>query len=150
MLRLVERSGQMRFPSLTDFIDFSGKQTETKRQIWSTNTRHAGNNILWYKYSRNWFHNCSIEKENIPWLSDKAHSEHNQSLPCHQMASLLFTAICKSSSDNHFAFLHFFFLGMFLITACCTMLRTSVRTSSGTLSIRSNPLNLFVTSTVKS
>ena len=53
MLRLVERSGQMRFPSLTDFIDFSGKQTETKRQIWSTNTRHAGNNILWYKYSRN-------------------------------------------------------------------------------------------------
>ena len=27
-------------------------------------------------------------------------------------ASLLFTAICKASSDNHFAFLHFFFLGM--------------------------------------
>ena len=30
-------------------------------------------------------------------------------------ASLLFTAICKASSDNHFAFLHFFFLGMVLI-----------------------------------
>ena len=27
-------------------------------------------------------------------------------------ASLLFSAICKASSDNHFAFLHFFFLGM--------------------------------------
>ena len=27
-------------------------------------------------------------------------------------ASLLFTAICKASSDNHFAFLHFFFLGL--------------------------------------
>ena len=39
-------------------------------------------------------------------------------------ASLLFIAICKSSSDNHFAFLHFFFLGMFLITASCTMSRT--------------------------
>ena len=26
-------------------------------------------------------------------------------------SSLLFTAICKVSSDNHFAFLHFFFLG---------------------------------------
>ena len=26
-----------------------------------------------------------------------------------------FTAICKASSDSHFAFLHFFFLGMFLI-----------------------------------
>ena len=30
--------------------------------------------------------------------------------------SLLFSAICKASSDNHFAFLHFFFLGMVLIT----------------------------------
>ena len=29
-------------------------------------------------------------------------------------ASLLFTAICKASSDSHFAFLHFFFLGMVL------------------------------------
>ena len=27
------------------------------------------------------------------------------------LASLLFTAICKASSDNHFAFLHFSFLG---------------------------------------
>ena len=52
------------------------------------------------------------------------------------------------SSDNHFTFLHFFFLGMLLITASCTMSQTSVLSSSGTLSIRSNPLNLFVTSTV--
>ena len=37
------------------------------------------------------------------------------------LASLLFSAICKASSDNHFAFLHFFFLGMILITASCTM-----------------------------
>ena len=35
-------------------------------------------------------------------------------------ASLLFSAIYKASSDNHFAFLHFFFLGMVLITASCT------------------------------
>ena len=48
--------------------------------------------------------------------------------------SLLFSAIHKASSDNHFAFLRFFFLGMVLITACCTMLRTSVHSSSGTLS----------------
>jgi len=27
-------------------------------------------------------------------------------------ASLLFTAVCMASSENHFAFLHFFFLGM--------------------------------------
>ena len=64
------------------------------------------------------------------------------------LASLLFSAICKASSDNHFAFLHFFFLGMVLIPASCTVSQTSVHSSSGTLSIRSNPLNLFLTSTV--
>ena len=57
-------------------------------------------------------------------------------------ASLLFSGIYKASSDNHFAFLHFFFLGMILITASCTISGTSVHSSSGTLSIRSNPLNL--------
>ena len=40
--------------------------------------------------------------------------------------SLIFSAICKPSSDNHFAFLHFFFLGMVLIITFCTMLQTSV------------------------
>ena len=45
-----------------------------------------------------------------------------------------------------FCFLHFFFWGMVLITTSCTMLYTSVHSSSGTLSIRSTPLNLFVTS----
>ena len=61
--------------------------------------------------------------------------------------SLLFWAICKAPRDNQFAFLHFFFLGMVLITAFCTMLWTFVHSSSGTLS-RSNPLNLFVTFTI--
>ena len=42
----------------------------------------------------------------------------------------LFSAICKASSDNHFAFLHFFFLGMVLITASCTISWTSVHSSS--------------------
>ena len=51
-------------------------------------------------------------------------------------ASLLFSDICKASSDNHVAFLHFFVLGMVLITASCIMLRTSVHTSSDTLSDR--------------
>ena len=62
--------------------------------------------------------------------------------------SLLFSAICKASSDNCFAFFHFFFLGMVLISASCTMSWTSINSSSGTLSIRSNSLNLFVSSTV--
>ena len=65
-------------------------------------------------------------------------------------AFALFTAICKASSDSHFAFLHFFFLGMVLIPVSCTMSWTSIHSSSGTLFIRSHPLNLFLTSTVYS
>ena len=47
--------------------------------------------------------------------------------------SLLFTAICKASSDNNFAFLHFFSLEMVLIPPSCTMSWTSIHRSSGTL-----------------
>ena len=56
--------------------------------------------------------------------------------------SLLFSAICKAFSENHFAFLNFF-LGLVLITSSCTMLQISIQSSSGTLSVRSNPLNLL-------
>ena len=45
-------------------------------------------------------------------------------------------------------FLHFFFLGMVFIPDSCTVSGTSIHSSSGTLSIKSNPLNLFLTSTV--
>jgi len=58
-------------------------------------------------------------------------------------ASLLFTDNCKASPDNHFAFLHFFSMGMVLIPVSCTISCTSVHSSSGTLSIRSSPLNLL-------
>ena len=40
--------------------------------------------------------------------------------------SLVFSAICKASSDSYFAFLLFFFLGMVLITASCTVSWTSI------------------------
>ena len=53
-------------------------------------------------------------------------------------ASLLFSATCKASSDNHFAFLHFFFLGLVLIPASCTVSKSSIHSSSDTQSIRSN------------
>ena len=53
-------------------------------------------------------------------------------------ASLFFSAMCKASSDNPFAVLHFLFLGIVLVTASCTILQTSVPSSLGTLSIRSN------------
>ena len=50
------------------------------------------------------------------------------------LVSLLFSTIYKASSDNHFDFLHFFSMGMVLISVSCTMLQTSIHSSSGTLS----------------
>ena len=47
---------------------------------------------------------------------------------------LPFTDIWKASSDSHFDFLHFCFLGMVLIPVSCTMSQTFVLSSSGTLS----------------
>ena len=40
--------------------------------------------------------------------------------------SLLFTAIYKATSDNHFAFLHFFSVEIILIPVSCTMSWSSV------------------------
>ena len=48
--------------------------------------------------------------------------------------SLLFSAICKASSDNHLTFWHFFFLGTVLITVSYTMSQTSIHSFLGTLS----------------
>ena len=71
------------------------------------------------------------------------------------LSPLLFTslrssAVCKDPSDNHFAFLLFFFFGMVLFAASYAILWTSVHCSSGILFIVSNLLNLFVTSTAYS
>ena len=45
-----------------------------------------------------------------------------------------FTAICKPSSDSHFAVLHFFSMGMVLVPISCTVSGPSVHSSAGTLS----------------
>ena len=67
-------------------------------------------------------------------------------LPC---LSLLFFFSCLWGLLRQplclFAFL---FLGDGLNQHFCTMLRTPVHSSSGSLSIRSNPLSLFITSTI--
>ena len=62
--------------------------------------------------------------------------------------SVLFTAVCKASSDRHFALLRFFFLVMVFSPSPVKCHEPCVYSSSGTLSIRSSPLNLFLTSTV--
>ena len=64
------------------------------------------------------------------------------------LASLLFSAIHKASSDNHFCLFAFLFLGDGLDPCLLFNVTNSLHSSSGTQSIRSNPLNLFVTSTV--
>ena len=56
--------------------------------------------------------------------------------------SLVSSDMCKASSGDHFAFLHFFCFVMVLVTASCRMLQTFVHSSSGILSTSSNPLNL--------
>ena len=43
--------------------------------------------------------------------------------PLH-FTSLLSSVVYKAFSDNHFAFWHFFFFGMVLVTVSCTMLMT--------------------------
>ena len=53
--------------------------------------------------------------------------------------SLLFTAICEASSDNHFAFLHFFSLGMVLIPASCTMSSIRKRKLQASLAMIQQP-----------
>ena len=82
-----------------------------------------------------------------PCYSSELHS-NGYIFPFLLCLSFLFFSVCKASSGNCFAFLPFFFLGMVLITTSCIMLQTSVHSSSGTLSIKSNPLNLFVISTI--
>ena len=52
---------------------------------------------------------------------------------------------CDSADVGYFTFLHFFLFGIVLVTASCTVLQTSVHSSSGTLPTRSNHLTLFVT-----
>ena len=64
------------------------------------------------------------------------------------LSLLFFSQLFVRPPQNLFAFLHFFFIWIVLILVSCTMSGTSVHSSSDTLSNRSNPLNLFVTSTV--
>ena len=61
--------------------------------------------------------------------------------------SLLFIAVCKPSSDNHFAFCISFSCG-WSWSLPLVQCHEHVHCSSGTPSVRSNSLNLFLTSTL--
>ena len=92
------------------------------------------------------FNKSSLSLHAILWNS--AFSWVYLSLSHLPFDSLLCSVVCKTSSDNHFAFLHSSFGGIILVTAYCTMLWTPVHSPSGTLSTTSNHLNLFITSSV--
>ena len=78
---------------------------------------------------------CSLKKAFLPLLAILWNSAFRwiylsfSPLP---FTYLLFSAICKASSDNHFAFLHLFSLWMVLVIISCTMLQTSIHSSSDT------------------
>ena len=64
------------------------------------------------------------------------------------LSLLFFTQLFARPPQTTFCLLHLLFLRMVLITTSFAVLQTSIHTSSGTLSITSNPVNLFVTSTI--
>ena len=58
---------------------------------------------------------------------------------------LFFSQLFVKPLRQPFCLFAFLFLGIILITISYTVLPTSIHSFSGTLSIRSNPLNLFTT-----
>ena len=76
-----------------------------------------------------YFFHCSLRKAFLSLLAilwNSAFKWVYLSFSPLPLASLLFSAICKASSDNHFAFLHFFFLWIVLVTASYTRSWTSI------------------------
>ena len=97
------------------------------------------------------FRYCSLKKTFLSlhaFLWNSPFSWMQLSLSPLLFASLLSSAIRKAFSDNYFVLLLFFSFGIVLFSASCTILWTSVHSSSGTLLTRSNPLNLFIASTI--
>ena len=87
--------------------------------------------LLWWSVSSISLH-WSLRKAFLSFLAilwNSAFRWVHLSFPPLPFASLLFSAICKASSDSHFAFLHFFFLGMVLLPVSCTMSQTFIHRS---------------------
>ena len=94
------------------------------------------------------FLHCSLKKASFSRLAilfNFAFSWVYLSLSLLPFISFLFSDVCMASSDNHHAFFHFFFFGMVLVIAFCTVLQTSVHSSSDTLS---DIICLFICSSI--
>ena len=93
------------------------------------------------------FLHCSLKKAFLPLfpiLWNSAFRWVYLSFYPLSFTSLLSSAICKVSSDNHFALLQFFFLGLVLITTFCTTLQTSVHSTREQLWVCFSACGLYV------
>ena len=61
---------------------------------------------------------------------------------------ILYQLSHKANPFHMYVCIYLFSMGMVFIPVSCTMSQSSIHSSSGTLSIRSSPLSLFLTSTV--
>ena len=88
---------------------------------------------------------CLLKKVSSPlailWIT--LHSDGHLSVSPLPFTSLLFSAICKSSSDNYLVFCISFSWGLFWLPSPVQYYEPTSYSSSGTLSIRSNPLNIL-------
>ena len=72
---------------------------------------------------------CSLRKSFLSLIAILCKSAFRWvylSFSLYPFTSLLYSAICKASSENHFAFLHFFSLGMVLIIVSHKMLHWAI------------------------
>ena len=106
------------------------------REAWRAAVYGVANNQTWLSDWIDWPLKWSLRKAFLYLLAILLNSAFKWIYLSFSLLPLasLFSAIWKSSSDNHFAFVHFFFLGVVLIPASCTVSQTSIHSSSGTLS----------------
>ena len=90
---------------------------------------------------------CTIHWRRLSYLSLQFGTLHSDGyiFPFHLSFSLLFFSqlFVRPPQTAILLFCNFFFMGMVLIPVSCTMSQTSIHSSSGTLSIRSSPLNCW-------
>ena len=108
----------------SQIIPPSPSPTESK-SLFFTSVSLLLSRIQGYHYHLSKFHIYVLLYCIGVFLSGLLHSVHLSFSPL-LFTSLLFTVICKASSDSHFAFLHFFSMGMVLIPVSFTIDRKSV------------------------
>ena len=90
---------------------------------------------------------CILQLPNYPEVIDSLHN--NPGCPFSRYLRKLRDKKREQFWLEYISNISFFSMGMVLIPVSCTISWTSIHSSSGSLSIRSSSLNLFLTSTVR-